>query len=59
MAEMQAMTICNNIITAFKSREGSKDWAKWEEVNPVLAEILALAAVKYKERESEWQSEYK
>ena len=47
--EIMSMNITANIIKAYQSREESKDWAKWNERNPKLAEMLDLAAKVYKE----------
>lgn len=57
--EMEAMTITNNIVSAFQARERSKDWAKWEQSNSQAAEVLAWAAKHYKTYEDTWQNEYK
>lgn len=47
--EITSMNITSNIIKAYQSREDAKDWAKWNEHNPKLAEILDLAAKVYTE----------
>jgi len=56
---MQAMNITNNVISLFQSREKSGDWNKWEAKFSKEAEFLAWAAAQYKERESEWLTEFK
>lgn len=48
--EIVSMNITANIIKAFQSREESSDWAKWNERNPKLAEMLNLAS-------AEWEKE--
>jgi len=59
LVEMQAMNITNNVISLFQSREKSGDWNKWEAKFSKEAEFLAWAAAQYKERESEWLTEFK
>jgi hypothetical protein len=41
--ELRRMIYAENIITAYKSRAQSNDWAKWIKDNPTAAEMLAEA----------------
>jgi hypothetical protein len=56
-SEMEAMTVTNNVISAFEAREASKDWTKWEQVNGKAAELLGWASKQFKKYEAEWQNE--
>lgn len=38
--ELRQMIAAENIVTAYKSREHSKDWTEWTRNNPLLTEIL-------------------
>lgn len=57
--EIKAMTLTNNIISAFESRESSKDWVKWESVNVKATEVLAWAGEQFRAQEDTWQNEYR
>lgn len=37
------MIHAENIVTAYRSRAQSKNWAEWVNSNPVLADMLAEA----------------
>ena len=38
--ELKDITCASMVCNAYKSRERSKDWAKWSGENPELAEVL-------------------
>jgi hypothetical protein len=41
--ELRAMILAENIVTAYKNRAQSENWATWARANPAMAEMLVEA----------------
>jgi hypothetical protein len=41
--ELRKMIYAENLVTAYRSRAQSKNWAEWVNSNPVMADMLADA----------------
>jgi hypothetical protein len=39
-SELRRLILAENIVKAFYDRAKAKDWAKWTQENPVLADLL-------------------